>query len=338
MANKPLAVVTGASGFIAKHVVLRLLESGYRVRGSLRSLDKQDEVRTAVKSAFEAGKAKSVDLSFAKADLTADAGWADVMEGADVVLHTASPFPFNSPKDADALIRPAVEGTARVLNMAADAGVKRAVVTSSAAAVLYGRPDKERFDASDWTDLDGPGVTAYTRSKTLAERKAWEVAKARGLHLNSVNPSLVLGPPLDGHFGTSLSIVGMLLNGKVPAIPRAGFGVVDVRDVADLHVAAVAENAPSGNRYIASAAYLLLPEMADILAQHLAGAKQRPLLPDWIVRIVGRFSKDAEQFAVTIGKRIDLDTAASRKLMGHGFIPAQEAIVAAGNAVSGEKA
>lgn len=337
MPDKPLAVVTGASGFIAKHVVLRLLESGYRVRGTLRGLDRQDEVRTAVKAAFDAGKAEDGDLSFAKADLTADAGWSEAMAGSEIVLHTASPFPFNSPKNEDDLIRPAVEGTARVLNAAADGGVMRAVVTSSAASVLYGRPEKRHFDASDWTDLQGPGITPYTRSKTLAEREAWEVAEHRGLRLNAVNPTLVLGPPLDSHFGTSLSIVGRLLNGAIPAIPRAGFGVVDVRDVADLHVAAAAEAASSGNRYLASSDYLLLPELAEVLVRHFSDAKRRPVLPDWIAKLLGRFSKDAEQFSVTVGKKIEIDTGASAALIGHGFKTAEEAIVAAGEAVRREK-
>ncbi len=222
-------LLTGVSGFIAKHVALKLLNAGYDVRGTLRRLDRANEVHAALAPHLleQAGQ-----LSLVQADLEADAGWAEAMAGVSAVVHTASPFPITQPKNPQDLIRPAVEGSRRVLAAAAAAGVTRIVLTSSVAAVVDLSKGEHLQDEADWCDPSKDTVTAYEKSKTLAERAAWELAKARGLALTTINPAFVLGPPLDEHYGSSLGLVERFLKGKDPMVPPMGLAIVDVRDVA----------------------------------------------------------------------------------------------------------
>jgi dihydroflavonol-4-reductase len=230
-------LLTGVSGFIAKHVALKLLNAGYDVRGTLRQLDRANEVHAALAPHLleQAGQ-----LTLVQADLEADAGWAEAMAGVSAVVHTASPFPITQPKNPQELIRPAVEGTRRVLAAAAAAGVKRIVLTSSVAAVVDLSKGEHLQDEADWCDPSKDTVTAYEKSKTLAERAAWELAKARGLALTTINPGFVLGPPLDEHYGSSLGLVERFLKGKDPMVPPMGLAIVDVRDVAEMHLRALA--------------------------------------------------------------------------------------------------
>jgi len=229
-------LLTGISGFIAKHVAVKFLNVGYAVRGSLRRLDRAEEVRSAVTPHLRAGAGA---LSFAQADLESDAGWAEAIAGVAAVVHTASPFPIRQPKDEQELIRPAVEGTLRVLRAAHAAGVGRVVLTSSTVAVLNDGKPGDLQDESDWCDVGLPGTTAYAKSKTLAERAAWEFVKGRVMTLTVINPGLVLGPPLDIHYGSSLRVVERLLKGRDPMVPDFGLPLVDVRDVAEMHLRAV---------------------------------------------------------------------------------------------------
>jgi nucleoside-diphosphate-sugar epimerase len=233
MANTVL--VTGGSGYLAGHVIRRLLDDGYAVRTTLRSLDREPEVRTRIDR--DPG-----ELSFAAADLTSDNGWATAMAGCDYVLHVASPFPPQQPKNEDELIAPAREGTLRVLRAAATAGVRRVVVTSSFAAIGYSpKPPGVPYDESDWTDATGR-QSPYVKSKTFAERAAWDFAAQHpdGPELTVVNPVGIFGPVLGPDYATSVGIIRILLDGKLPLVPRSSFAVVDVRDVADLHVKAMA--------------------------------------------------------------------------------------------------
>jgi dihydroflavonol-4-reductase len=332
---KPTVLITGISGFIAKHCAVELLGAGYGVRGTVRSMHKSPDVKASI--AMHADVAR---LEFAAADLESDDGWGSAVAGCSHVLHVASPFPARQPQDEQDLIRPAVEGTLRVLRAAAAANVERFVQTSSTAAVFYGHP-RERtapFTQDDWTNVEHPSVTAYSRSKTLAERAARDfIARERpALHYSSVNPGLVLGPALDRDIGTSASIVQMFLKGKYPGAPRMSIAVVDVRDVARMHRLALEARAPGGGRYLGSAATLWMIDIARALRQHLGDAARKvPTreLPNWAVRLAALYDPGARLAVPELGKFVPVDTARTRQELGMEFIPADEAVAAMGRSL-----
>lgn len=319
-------VLTGASGFIAKHVARRLLEDGHAVRATLRDPARAGEVRDAVLPGLPPGAGDR--LTFAGADLSSDAGWPEALAGASALIHTASPFPQNQPRDPQEIIRPAVEGTRRALTAAVRAGVTRVVLTSSVVAIV--QPGRTRtFDESDWLDPDAPGVAAYDASKVLAERAAWEIARTEGLRLTTIHPSLVLGPLLDAQSGTSVGLVKRLLQGKDPAVPRLNFSVVDVRDVARMHVQPLSVPATEGERLIASSGYLPWPEMARILHRAYPGRRiPTRVLPDWVVRVLGRFNADLRGAAAFLGREDRVANDKARRLLGLEFIPPEQALLA----------
>lgn len=332
---KPTVLITGISGFIAKHCAVEMLNAGYGVRGTVRSLQKSGDVKASL-----ARHADVTRLEFAAANLESDDGWEKAVAGCELVLHVASPFPAKQPKDEQDLIRPAVEGTLRVLRAAATAGVARFVQTSSTAAVFYGHP-RERtapFTEDDWTDVEHPSVTAYSKSKTLAERAARDyMARERPpLHYASVNPGLVLGPALDSDIGTSAAIVQMFLKGKYPGAPRMSIAVVDVRDVARMHRLALECSAPSGGRYLGSAATLWMIDIARALRQHLGDAARRAPtreLPNWAVRLAALYDPGARLAVPELGKFVPVDTTRTRRALGIDFIPADEAVAAMGRSL-----
>jgi nucleoside-diphosphate-sugar epimerase len=282
-------LVTGGSGFISSHCILQLLATGHHVRTTVRNLKREGDVRAMLKE----GGAKPGDrLSFFAADLENDAGWPQAVAGCEYVLHVASPLPPNVPKHEDELIVPAREGTLRVLRAARDAGVKRVILTSSFAAIGYGHPPRKApFNETDWTDLNGDGVYAYVKSKTLAERAAWDFIANEGgsLELSVVNPVGVFGPVLGPDYSTSILLVQRLMDGAVPGVPRLYFGVVDVRDVADLHIRAMSHPAAEGERFLAVAGdFMSMLDIAKVLKSRMAAsAKRVPTreLPNWLVRI-----------------------------------------------------
>ncbi|MFO1394314.1 MAG: NAD-dependent epimerase/dehydratase family protein [Steroidobacteraceae bacterium] len=327
--DKPTVLLTGISGFIARHCAVELLTAGYGVRGTLRSARRAGEVRESV-----ARHAPVDRLEFAEADLLSDGGWDAAARGCAAVLHVASPFPTVQPRDEQDLIRPAVEGTLRVLRAARAAGAARFVQTSSLVAVMYGHPRAriEPFTAADWTVVDDPTVTAYGRSKTLAERAAREdVAREGGPHYSSVNPGLVLGPALDRDIGTSAEVVQAFLRGKYPGTPRLTMPCVDVRDVARMHRLALEADVPSGGRYLGSGGSISLLEMSLAIRAALGPAARRcPTreLPDWLVKIVAIFDGAARQAVPELGKRLEIDTTGTRRALGIEFIPSREAAVA----------
>jgi nucleoside-diphosphate-sugar epimerase len=275
------------------------------------------------------------DLSFVVADLTADGGWTEAVAGADFVLHVASPFPATLPKKEDELIVPAREGALRVLRASRDGGVKRVVMTSSFAAIGYGQPaTKRQFTEEDWTDVRSPRVLAYPKSKTLAERAAWDFIAQEGgdLELAVVNPVAVLGPALGPDVATSILIVKRMLEGSIPGCPRLSFGLVDVRDVADLHVRAMTHAKAKGERFIAAAdRFLSMMEVATILKTHLGDAARRVpsrTIPDWILRMVALVDSEVAQLLPELGVEKNATHEKATGLLGWQPRSSEEAIMA----------
>jgi nucleoside-diphosphate-sugar epimerase len=327
-----LVLVTGGSGFIATHCMLQLLAAGYRVRTTVRALGREAEVRATLKAA---GADAGDRLAFFAADLTADAGWAEAVVGCDFVLHVASPFPVNVPRHEDELIVPAREGALRVLRAARGAGVRRVVQTSSFAAIGYGHAEIARpFDEHDWTAPEGGGVTAYARSKTLAERAAWDFMAREGgaMELSVVNPVGVFGPALGADFSTSIEIIKRMMDGALPALPRITFGVVDVRDVADLHLRAMTAEAAAGERFLAVAGeFVSMRDIGQVLRRRMGKAGRRvPTreLPDWLLRLVARVDPSVRQIVPELGKRKTATGAKAQRVLGWAPRSAEDAIVA----------
>jgi dihydroflavonol-4-reductase len=301
-------LLTGISGFIAKHIALKLLNAGYAVRGTVRTLNRADEVRAALKP-YLTDPAAMDHLTFATADLESDAGWTDAMAGITAVIHTASPFPIAQPKDEQILIRPAVEGTRRVLMAAKAAGITRVILTSSTVAIIDETVHGQQ-DENNWCNLDAPGTTAYAKSKTLAEREAWAIANAEGLHLTTINPGFVVGPPLDANFGSSISVVQRFLKGRDPMLPKIGFAMVDVRDVADLHLCALQRPATTGNRYAAVAGSMWMPDMGALLkAAYPARRIATRTAPRFLLRILSVFDPALRAIMPSLGIMHDVSGA-----------------------------
>ncbi|WP_438853865.1 SDR family oxidoreductase [Agromyces sp. M3QZ16-3] len=316
-----LVLVTGGSGFVGISCIVRLLGDGVRVRTTVRDLARADEVRGLARRAG----ADASGIEVVAADLLHDEGWSDAVAGATHVLHVASPFPTRQPKDEDEdeLIVPARDGALRVLRAARDAGVRRVVQTSSFAAIGYGRPNPgRRYTEEDWTDPDGPGVTPYAKSKTLAERAAWDfIARAGGgLELATVNPVGIFGPALGTDLSSSLELLRQLLNGAFPVVPNGSVGGVDVRDVADLHVRAMRHPDAAGERFLAvSGDAITYIELARLLRAGLGErARHVPtrVIPDWVVRAGAPFNRDLRLMSQELGRRGDASHEKATRLLG----------------------
>ncbi|QND55351.1 SDR family oxidoreductase [Mesorhizobium huakuii] len=330
-----LVLVTGGSGFLGAHCIVELLKAGYRVRTTVRSAKREADVLAMLK----AGGAEPGDrLSFAIADLMSDAGWPQAVAGCDYVLHVASPFPPGVPKHEDDLIIPAREGALRVLRAARDAGAKRVVLTSSFAAIGYGKMPPGPFTEESWTDPKGK-VSAYVKSKTLAERAAWDFIAAEGgrLELAVVNPVGIFGPVLGSDHSTSTEFVQRMMNGAMPGLPRLSFGVVDARDVADLHVRAMTDPAAKGERFLAvSGDFMTVREIAQTVKTRLGDAAARVTtreLPDWLVRIVGLFNAEAAQLVTELGKVKNATNAKAVRVLGWAPRSREDALAATGESL-----
>jgi nucleoside-diphosphate-sugar epimerase len=312
-------LVTGGSGFIGAHCILQLLAAGHEVRTTVRNLKRAPEVLDMLKTGGWTGPAEAV--SFFAADLEVDAGWPEAVAGCDYVLHVASPFPASLPKHEDELIRPA-----------RDAKVKRVVLTSSYAAIGYGHPAQTRpFDETDWTDLSHGGVAPYQTAKTLAERAAWDFIanEGGGLELATVNPVGVFGPVLGPDYSTSILLVRRLIDGSVPGL---SIGLVDVRDVADLHLRAMTDPAAKGERFLAVAGHAMAAiDVGKVLKAHLGAAAARVptrQLPDWAIRLVAVFDPEVRQIVPELGKTQESSNEKARRLLGWAPRSNEEAIVA----------
>lgn len=325
-------LVTGGSGFIGSHTILQLLAAGHQVQTTVRSLKREGDVRAMLK---EGGAEVGDRLRFVAADLEKDAGWPEAVAGCEYVLHVASPFPPGVPKNEDELIVPAREGALRVLRAARDAGVKRVVLTSSFAAIGYGQKEQNApFNETNWTDANGEGVTAYAKSKTLAERAAWDFVaeEGGGLELSVVNPVGVFGPVLGPDYSTSILLVQRMMDGAMPGVPRLYFGAVDVRDVADLHIRAVTHPAAKGERFLAVAGdFMSMLDITEVLKRRMGAAAKRVRtreLPNWLVHIAALRDPAVKLILPELGKKKNGTNEKARRMLGWAPRSNEEAIVA----------
>ncbi|HEY3637195.1 MAG TPA: aldehyde reductase [Rhizomicrobium sp.] len=325
-------LVTGGSGFIASHCIRQLLAAGHHIRATLRDIDRGPELRAVLqKAGTEAGDR----LTFFAADLNADPGWTEAAAGCEFVLHVASPFPPTVPRTADELVAPARDGALRVLRAARDTGVKRVVLTSSFAAIGYGKPQqKTPFDETSWTNPEGDDVTAYVKSKTLAERAAWDfvMREAGTLELSVINPVGVFGPVMSADYSTSILLVQRLMDGAMPGCPRLYFGVVDVRDVADLHIRAMTAPAARSERFLAvSGDFMSIRDMAKTLKSRLGSVARRVpsrQLPDWIVRLAALRDPAIKQILPELGKTKNATSEKAQRVLGWSPRSREDALVA----------
>jgi dihydroflavonol-4-reductase len=320
------ALVTGGSGYIAGYLIRQLVAEGWTVHATIRDLANEATVR----------KLLAVDdarVRFFAADLTRDAGWAEAIAGCTHVAHVASPLPGRVLKDPDELIVPAREGVLRALRATKAAGIRRFVMTSSVAAIAYGRGrGVHTFTEADWTPPDYPGGSPYIRSKAIAERAArdWVAREGGDIEFCSVNPSVVLGPVWSRDFSSSIAVVKKLLDGSVRGCPDMGFGIVDVRDVAAMHVRLLEEPGMANERFIASGPFLKMIEIARILREKLGEeARQVPtrVLPDLLVRFGALFDPLVKAFVNELGSVRNMDASHAKAVLGWVPRPPEESIV-----------
>lgn len=324
-------LVTGGTGFIAQYCLLALLNAGYRVRTTVRSLAREAEVRSHL---LTGGVDAGDRLDFVQADLGNDQGWAEAAAGCSYVMHGASPTPTGTQTSEDDWVRPAVDGNLRVLRAARDAGVKRVVLTSAFGAICAGHGEMGRpFDENDWSNLDAKDVWLYQKSKTLSERAAWDFIQREGggMQLCAVNPTAVLGPVLGADYSHSIRLVKSLMEGQ-PGCPKINCGFVDVRDLADLHLRAMTDPAANGERFIAiSGDSLWLSDVAKVLQQRMGDAARKVKsreLPNWVVRL-GALKDPALRGSVPLlGRHMNATSAKAIRLLGWSPRPAADAIVA----------
>ena len=318
-------LVTGATGFIGLHCIKQLLDRGYSVNGTLRSQDRQAEVVDSL----ERNNTPTRHLSLFEVDLNRDSGWNSAIRDCNYVLHVASPFVLTD-EDEDFFVKPAVEGVQRALKFSKKHNVKKVILTSSFAAIHETLNDRqESFDEEDWSNPNKPGISFYAKSKTMAELAAWEFMEMENpdFSLAVINPVLVMGPSLSKDVGTSNSLVKNMINGSVPGTPKIHIGIVDVRDVASVHILAMESSSADGERIIVSEKELWVHEVAAILRD--AGFNKTPkvVFPKWLMKIVALFRKDLALMIPMIGKRRDVSSSKARELLGWKPMKAELSII-----------
>jgi len=320
-------LVTGASGFIAEHCIIELLKNGYSVKGSLRSMNREQEVRDAIKTG-----ASDENLEFCKLDLLEDDGWEDAMWDCDYLMHVASPFVIEDPKDENELIKPAKEGTLRALNAAKKAGIKRVVLTSSVAAV-NSHMMSGTSDHTTWTDINSKYVTPYQKSKTIAEKAAWDFYNNQDsnnrIELAVINPGGVMGPQLGNDLGgASTQIVSQLISGKFPMIPALSFPFIDVRDVAILHLKAMTTPEADGKRFIAAHSEpTWMYQVAEVLSA--AGYEKIKLkkAPSFMLKLIGLFDNKTKSLVPMLDKYVPCDNSQTVKILNWEPMPWEQAFI-----------
>jgi dihydroflavonol-4-reductase len=327
-------LITGISGFIAKHVALAFLETGYRVRGTVRAVPLADQVRRTI------GRyADATGVEIFEADLASDAGWDRAVDGCDAVAHLASPFTIKQPRDEDEVIRPAVQGTQRIMRAAMRAGVKGFVMTSGGFAASAGHGLRTTpYTEEDWAKLDGRDVNAYKKSKVLAERAARELIASSGtsMHFASIAPGFVLGPLLDDRLNTALTLIQLILRGKYPAMPRLHLPISDVRDVAKAHVAALRNDLPQCGRYFAGGGGLWIVEIAKILKSELGPAAKKVstrAMPDLLFRAIALVDPGARFVVHDLGRQHNYDSRRATRELGIAFRAPRQTVVDTGRSL-----
>ena len=316
-------LVTGATGFIGLHCIQQLLNQGYQVNGSLRSMDRKSEVIESLQN-----NSTSVEhLSLFELDLMSDDGWDTAMEGCDYVLHVASPFVLSN-ESLDFFVKPAVEGATRALKFAQKNNVKKVVLTSSFAAVGDTFDGTVSFDESHWSDTTNDRMSHYSISKTLAEKAAWDYVKDNDVDfkLSVINPTAVIGPSLSKDIGVSNSLILRLLNGSMPALAKIHIGYVDVRDVAKAHILAMTNSASDGERFIVSEKEMWLHESAEVLNNAGFKAPSR-VMPNWFLKIMAMFNGDMVTISKMAGKSRDCHSTKAKDVLGWNPIPAEDSIL-----------
>lgn len=332
--NRETVLVTGGTGFVGMQIVFQLLQKGYKVKTTMRSLESKDKLLETLKAN---GIPSFEKLSFEVTELTKDDNWEEAMKDCKYVLSVASPVFFEIPKDESEAIRPAVEGILRILKFARNAGVKRVVMTSNFGAVGFSQTDKNTATIEDdWTDPNEKGLSVYEKSKTLAEKAAWDFIKNEGgnLQFATINPVAILGKSLDAHISGSFNILKHLLDGSMKAVPNIPLNIVDVRDVADLHIRAMENPDASGNRFIATAdGQISMPEIATLLKDkfpNYATKVSTKKIPNFVLNFASLFNEQAKEGALLLKVNRNVSNAKAKKILGWTPISSQEqAIIAA---------
>ena len=319
-------LVTGGTGFIGLHCLQQLLDKGYKVRTTIRSESRKQEVMDAMKE----HSSNCENLEFYIADLLKDDGWKEAVEGSKYVLHVASPFFLGEPENEDVFIKPAVEGTLRVLKACADADVQKVVLTSSFAAVGYGHPrEKEVYTEEDWSSVDGE-ISAYAKSKTLAEKAAWEfvenLEESKKFDLTVINPVAVTGPMLTSDIGSSNDFLLKLISGSMPACPKIHMGYIDVRDVAKAHIFSMTEEKTNGERIIVSENEMFFAEVGKTLNE--AGFKKSPTkeLPNFLVKIMSFFVGELKTLLSALDRKGDIDKTKAERFFNWDYISTEQSV------------
>lgn len=331
--NNQTVLVTGGSGFLGSWLIVALLRQGFSVRTTVRNLARESEVRAMIARQVEPGQR----LTFHAADLVEDAGWMQATQGCDYVIHVASPMPVGNYRKQD-ILTPAREGTRRVLESATKAGVRRVVLTSSGLAALPPLGDSGVIDESRWTERPDRPIHVYARAKTLAERDAWAHVREQGngIELATILPGFIQGPVMGADYSGSIDLVALMLRGKMPAVPRIGFSIVDVRDLADLHLRAMLEPAAAGERFVAAGNFLWMIDIATILRRRFgkkAAKVPTRVMPDWLARMMALFNPQLAQLTPNLGLRQEMDAAKAHHLLGWNTRPAAESIVDAASSL-----
>lgn len=335
MENKETVLVTGGSGFIASHCIIQLAAAGYKIKATVRDLSRTNKLNQTLLSGLEKYEGKSdLSVDWKIANLSSDDGWNEAMEGCDYVLHVASPISTNLPKNEDEMVKPAVEGTLRVLNAASKAGVKRVIITSSVAAIMYGTDKQGVFNENDWTEPFSDKTNVYAKSKTLAERAAWDFIEkdTSGMELSTVLPAMVFGPILEEDFGVSVGVILDMMNGKYPIVPNWDMGIVDVRDVAALELLAMTKPEAAGKRFVCSAENMFMKEQNEYLSEifpESASKIPKRVAPNWLIKFLAFFLPPLKMIAEGLGKERSMDSSQAKNLLGWSPRSAKEAVKSA---------